>query len=69
MKIYKFENIITGDCYIGSETIDNTRCKMHLYIDNSKSSYNACKKAGNTKGRKHSKKAKEKISKSSITVS
>lgn len=32
MKIYKIENIITGDCYIGSETIDKTRFKTHISL-------------------------------------
>lgn len=30
MNIYKIENIITKDCYIGSETNDNSRWRQHI---------------------------------------
>jgi group I intron endonuclease len=30
MNVYKIENIITGDCYIGSETNDNSRWRQHI---------------------------------------
>jgi group I intron endonuclease len=31
MNIYKIENMINGKVYVGSETVDNTRWKTHLY--------------------------------------